>query len=405
MHEKRNDVLNLIDSDKQLRDFVDRCKKSSYLAIDTEFLREKTYYAKLCLVQVATEDEIAIIDPLSISHLEVMADVLTDENIIKIFHACHQDVEILYHETGVVPKPIFDTQIGASLLGKSQQASYSSIVSSYCHVTLPKKDSYTDWSRRPLAKSQLTYAADDVVYLPKIYHDMCALLKDKGRLHWLDDVFDDLSRKEKYEILPCERYRKLRRVNQLTRKQLAAAREFAAWRETRAQKRNIPRKWIVSDEQIVEACKREATTIDELYMVRGLKDSLSAPDARAVVACIKKGLSCPEEKLPKITSKNKNEENVDVIVSLMSALVQLRASENRIAVQTLAPQAELLKLARGHSEDCELAHGWRYHLVGRELQDLLDGKFSLRLDNGNLKIVYDDDLSHNESKASRYPSK
>ena len=140
-------------------------------------------------------------------------------------------------------------------------------------------------------------------------------------------------------------------------------------------------------------------------MVRGLKDSLSAPDARAVVACIKKGLSCPEEKLPKITSKNKNEENVDVIVSLMSALVQLRASENRIAVQTLAPQAELLKLARGHSEDCELAHGWRYHLVGRELQDLLDGKFSLRLDNGNLKIVYDDDLSHNELKASQYPSK
>lgn len=382
--------MNLIDSDAKLREFAKRCESSRYLAIDTEFLREKTYYAKLCLIQVAIEDEVVIIDPLSINDLTVLKDVLTNKAIIKIFHACHQDVEILYHETGVVPTPIFDTQIAASLLGKSQQASYSSIVASYCHVTLPKKDSYTDWSRRPLTESQLKYAADDVVYLPKIYDDMTTLLEQKGRLHWLDDVFEDLSRPEKYETRPRERFRKLRRVNQLSRRQLSAAREFAAWREERAQKANIPRKWIVSDEQIVEACKREAKSIDDLYMVRGLKDALSASDARAVVNLIKKGLACPEEDLPQINHKSKNEENVDVVVSLMTALVQLRARENHIAVQTLAPQAELLKLARGHTQDCELMQGWRYRLVGKELQDLLKGKFSLRLDDGNLKIIYDE---------------
>ena len=377
----------LIDDDSQLKAFVKRCCTSPYMAIDTEFLREKTYYARLCLIQVAIEGEVAIIDPFAIKDITLLNDALTSPDVVKIFHASSQDIEILYHETGVVPRPVFDTQVAAALLGKSQQASYSSLVSSYCSVNLPKKDSFTDWSQRPLKDSQIRYAADDVVYLPQIYYDMVEVLNEKNRLHWLDEAFEEISSPEKYEIKPEERYRKLRRVNQLNAQQMAAAREFAAWRELKAQKINVPRKWIVSDEQIVEACRREARTTDELFMVRGMRESLRAEDARQAVACIKKGLSCPKEQLPQVHEKPKNEHNVDIVVDLMNAVVHLRARENHIAPQTLAPQAELMKLARGHDDECELLKGWRYKVIGKELKELLKGKFSLRIADGNLEII------------------
>ena len=376
----------LVETDAQLRAFLERCQQSPYMAIDTEFLREKTYYAMLCLVQVAIEGEVAIIDPLAVDNIKDMAPVLTNPNIVKIFHACSQDIEILYHETGVVPKPVFDTQVAAAILGKSQQASYAALVQAFCHVNLPKKDSYTDWSRRPLSPSQVEYAADDVNYLPRIYQRMMQLLKEKNRLSWLDESFEEISNPAKYEVDPRTRYRKLKRVNQLTPRQMAAAREFAAWREERAQHANIPRKWVCSDEQIVEACRREARTLDELYMVRGMRQALRAGDARHALKCIICGLDCPEEELPEARKPNKSEANVDVAVSLMNAIVHLRAKENRIAPQTLAPQTELMKLARGHVEDCELLEGWRYRVVGKELSALLAGEFSLRLSDGDLVI-------------------
>lgn len=377
----------LIDTDQQFIAFLERCKKSPYIAIDTEFLREKTYYPKLCLLQMGIENEIAIVDPFKIRNLTALADVLVDPSIVKIFHACSQDVEILYHETGVVPSPIFDTQIAAAVLGKTQQASYSSLVSQYCDVNLPKKDSFTDWSQRPLSDSQIHYAADDVKYLPQIYYEMLAQLKKKNRLSWLEETFADLSKKEKYEIDPRVRYKKLKRVNQLNARQQAAAREFAAWRELQAQRLNIPRKWVVSDEQIVEACRREARTLDELYMVRGMKESLKTSDARKVLAALIAGLDCPQSELPDVRPKSKNESNVDVILDVMNALVRMRAREHEIAPQTLAPQAELLKLARGHYDDSELMQGWRYTLVGKDLRTLLEGGFALQIHDGNLEII------------------
>lgn len=377
----------LIDTDQQFIAFLERCKKSPYIAIDTEFLREKTYYPKLCLLQMGIENKIAIVDPFKIRNLTALADVLVDPSIVKIFHACSQDVEILYHETGVVPSPIFDTQIAAAVLGKTQQASYSSLVSQYCDVNLPKKDSFTDWSQRPLSDSQIHYAADDVKYLPQIYYEMLAQLKRKNRLSWLEETFADLSKKEKYEIDPRVRYKKLKRVNQLNARQQAAAREFAAWRELQAQRLNIPRKWVVSDEQIVEACRREARTLDELYMVRGMKESLKTSDARKVLAALIAGLDCPQSELPDVRPKSKNESNVDVILDVMNALVRMRAREHEIAPQTLAPQAELLKLARGHYDDSELMQGWRYTLVGKDLRTLLEGGFALQIHDGNLEII------------------
>lgn len=376
----------MITDQSDLEAFVDRASTSSVLAIDTEFLREKTYYAKLCLLQMGTDDEVVIVDPFAVVDLGALAPLLSDPSIVKLFHAGGQDIEILYREIGVVPRPLFDTQVAAALLGHTLQIGYAALVHAICGVALKKTDSFTDWSRRPLSSSQLEYAADDVIYLPRVYQAMCERLEERGRLHWLDEDFEILSDETTYESDPRERYRRLKRVNQLSRKQMAAARELAAWREETAKKRDIPRKWVLTDEQIVEACKREAQTIDDLFMVRGIREHTNTRDARAMVGCIRKGLQSPPESWPTAYRAPKNEPNVDGAVDLMGALVRLRAKENDIAMQTLASHDDLAKVARGHTDEVSVMRGWRRSIVGDELLDLLDGKLSLHIENGELTV-------------------
>ena len=374
-----------IATQENLAAFVERARSSSVLAIDTEFLREKTYYAKLCLLQMATDDEVVIVDPFEMDDLSVMAPLLEDERIVKLFHAAGQDLEIFLREVGVLPRPVFDTQIAAALLGHTQQIGYAALVHAECGVSLKKIDSFTDWSRRPLSASQRDYAADDVVYLPRLYAGMRAALEEKGRLHWLDHDFEELSDPARYEANERERFRRLKRVSQLSRRQLSAAREVAAWRELEAQRRDVPRKWVVTDEQIVEACKREARTIDELFMVRGLSDRLSTKDARAVVSLISSALSAPPDTWPELDRCGKSEPNVDAELDLMSALVRLRAKENGIAFPTLASHDDLARVTRGYREGVDLLRGWRRAIVGEELLELLDGRLALSLD-GGLKV-------------------
>lgn len=375
-----------ITNQQDLDAFIARAKASAVLAIDTEFLREKTYYAKLCLLQMATESETVTVDPFEVRDLHALQELFTDEHIVKLFHAGGQDLEILLREVGVLPAPIFDTQLAAALLGHTQQLGYAALVQAECGVSLKKADSYTDWSRRPLSDSQLKYADDDVIYLPRMYASMRAKLEEKGRLSWLENDFAELIDPAKYEVDERERFWRLKRVGQLSRRQLAAAREFAAWRETEAQRHDIPRKWVVTDEQIVEACRREARTIDELYMVRGLKEKLSVPAARKVVALIAKGLDLPPEEWPEPTHYSKSERNVDVELDLMTALVRLRAKENGVAMQTLASHSDLAAVARGYTEGIDLMRGWRRKLVGEELLELLAGRLELSLHKGALVV-------------------
>ncbi|MBR5260174.1 MAG: ribonuclease D [Eggerthellaceae bacterium] len=369
-----------------LEAFVDRARSSSILAIDTEFLREKTYYAKLCLLQMATDDEVVIVDPFEVDDLSVLATLLEDEGIVKLFHAGSQDLEILYREIGVLPSPVFDTQIAATLLGHVQQIGYGALVNSVCGVALKKSDSFTDWSLRPLQDSQLDYAADDVVYLPRIYRAMVKRLEEKGRLTWLKNDFEELSNPGRYEEDPRTRYRRLKRVNQLSRRQMSAAREVAAWREMEAQKRDVPRKWILTDEQIVEACRREPRSIDDLFMVRGLRERVTTRDARTIVGLMAKGMSLPESELPEIDRAAKNEPNVDAEIDLMNALVRLRAHENDIATQTLASHSDLAMVARGYTEGIDVLKGWRRALVGEELLDLIAGRIALSLGSSGLVV-------------------
>ena len=375
-----------IASQEDLDAFIERASTSSVLAVDTEFLREKTYYPKLCLMQMATDDEVVIIDPFAVDDLTVLRALFEDENIVKIFHAGHQDIEIIIYDIGCVPKPIFDTQVAAALLGQSQQIGYAPLVSSLCGVKLKKADSFTDWSVRPLSESQLDYAQADVIYLPMMYGSMKRTLAEKGRLHWLDDEFAELSDERTYVVDEQDRYRRLKHFTQLNRRQMAAAREMAAWREIEARKRNVPRKWVLTDEQIVEACKREPRKIDDLFMVRGVRERLTTRDARDVIALVTAALDSSPEAWPELPSGGRNEPNVDAEVDLLMSVVRIRARENDVAVPTLASHSDLVAIARGHYEGVDLLKGWRRDIVGEELVELLEGRLKLSFKNRKIQV-------------------
>jgi len=368
-----------IASQEELESFVGRSRQSSVLAIDTEFLRERTYYPKLCLLQLATDDEVVIVDPFAVKDLKVLNPLFEDENIVKLFHAGHQDLEIMLYDFDCLPHPLFDTQVAAALLGQTQQIGYAALVHSVCGVKLKKIDSFTDWSLRPLSESQLEYAADDVVYLPKMYKSMREELERKGRLDWLTADFEEMSKPETYLVDERERFRRLKHVAQLSRRQMAAAREMAAWREIEARKRNIPRKWVMTDEQIVEACKREPRTIDDLFMVRGMREKLSTRDARTVIQLAVAALDSSPENWPEISQSSRSERNVDAQVDLMMAIVRMRARENDVAIQTLANHADLVAVARGHYERADILKGWRREIVGAELIELAEGRIRLSI--------------------------
>lgn len=375
-----------IASQDDLESFIERARASSILAVDTEFLREKTYYPKLCLMQLATESEVAIVDPFAVDDLTVLRQLFEDEAIVKLFHAGYQDIEIIIYDIGCVPKPVFDTQVAAALLGQSQQIGYAPLVSSICGVKLKKTDSFTDWSARPLSKSQLEYAADDVIYLPEIYKKMKKMLAEKGRLGWLEDELAGMSDERTYVTDEQDRYRRLKHFTQLSRRQMAAAREMAAWREIEARKRNVPRKWVLTDEQIVEACKREPRTIDDLFMVRGIRERLTTRDARALIELVVAALDSSPEAWPVVPASGRNEPNVDAEVDILMSVVRIRARENDIAVPMLASHSDLVAIARGHHEGIDLLKGWRREIVGAELVDFLAGRLSLSFEDGKVLI-------------------
>lgn len=379
-------MSSFITTDAELETLAAQLEGSKLLAIDTEFMREKTYFAKLCLLQINNGTVSALIDPLSVSDLSPLVPVLTDKNCVKVFHAGTQDIDILYHETGVTPFPIFDTQIAASLLGYPLQVGYGPLVRSVCNVKLAKADSYTDWSRRPLTNNQVKYALEDVVYLPQMYEWLQAELERKGRLTWCERDFAELANPKSYEHDPREMWQRVKRASSLSRGQLAIAREIAAWRETEAIRRDLPRKWVLADEAVVEIARKAPKTRERLLEVRGLSNRLSSRDVNQILEAVRKGKELPQGQWPKLTRSPKGEVEAEGSVELLSSLLEVRAEENDVAAPLIATHSDLSKLVRGHREGLPLLEGWRYEIVGRELVELLEGRLALYLEKGAIKV-------------------
>ncbi len=391
----------IIKKKEQFLRFLERAQQGSLLAVDTEFISEKSYWPRLCLLQLGTEDEFVCVDPFQVTDLSPLRSIMTNPGIIKIFHACGEDMIILQHILGVTPAPVFDTQVAATLLGYSNQTGYGSLVKGECGVTLRKADSFTDWSIRPLTDSQIDYALDDVRYLPRIYHQMIHNLEKRGRLDWITPDMEDLSRPQRYYRDPQTQYLRLKRRNSLSPRQLCIARSLAAWREEFAQKRDLPRRWVLTDDQIIDMCKRRPAKTEELFAVRGASKGVVQRNANTILQLITDAWNEPKENWPEI-QHHEHHEDFSPQLAMMNALVQLRSQENDIASSTLASRKdmELLTAALCSREavnssaaadpdqfpDCGVLKGWRRKIVGNDLLALLRGELCLSIENGRMNV-------------------
>jgi ribonuclease D len=363
---------------------LERSRSHGRISIDTEFMREKTYWSKLCLVQVAVGDECALIDPLAGDDLGPLLEVLADPSVIKIFHAGSQDLEIFYRMAGRAAAPVFDTQIAATVAGFPSQVGYARLMKDLFDVDIDKSDTFTDWARRPLTPAQIEYALNDVRYLDGAYLELTGRLERDGRTGWLAADMKRLSDDSLYAIDPDEQFRKVKRISSLSRRQLGVLQKVTAWREREAMRRDLPRRWVLGDETLVEVARRRPADTAALSDIRGLNVRSFGDGGASLLAAVKAGVDAPEDQLPRLEKKPRTIVDIEGVVELMGALVRVRASEHGIAVPLLATRGDLERLASGQRDDSPLLSGWRKAILGDSLVALIDGELALRVSDGRV---------------------
>ena len=320
----------------------------------------------------------ACVDPLAIDDLKPLFDAIYNPNIIKVLHACRQDLEIFYQITGKVPGPIFDTQIAAPLLGFQENPGYAMLVSSFLNVNLNKAHTRTDWSLRPLSEDQIQYAADDVIYLCKIYRIMCEQLEKLGRSDWLKSDFELLKDPELYQLSPENAWFKIRGKNKLTGRQLSIMQSLTEWRERIAQQENKPRSWLLQDDLLLELAKLQPVTVAELAKIRNINDRTVNRYGKVLCELVEIARQQSPKPLNEKDRPAKRTQQQEAVLDVLSAVVRIRADQNSLNPVILATRKDLEDLLFG-GEDCVLLHGWRFNMVGKELQGLLNSELSLSL--------------------------
>ncbi len=375
-----------VDSPRQLSELCECLRGSRWIALDCEFMREKTYYAQLCLLQLATEDVVACVDPLALADMSPLLDILYDPAVTKVLHSSRQDLEIFYDLRGDLPRPVFDTQVAAALLGYGDQVGYSGLVQGMLGVQLDKSQTRTDWSIRPLTPEQLQYAVDDVRYLGKIYAVQRAELEQRGRLTWLEADFSELVDVRLYSNPPEQAWRRVRQAHSLKGVQLAVLRALAAWREQRARSSDRPRKWIVSDDVLLELARRMPGNADTLARVRGLEPGLLKQHGAEIVSITQAARELPQEAWPALEAPSRLTSAQEALTDALMAMVRLRGAQNATSTASLVTRKELERLVLGE-RDLPILHGWRGALVGQDLLALLQGESMLKVQQGKLDIV------------------
>jgi ribonuclease D len=375
-----------VETPEQLEELCDRLRGSAALALDTEFMREKTYYAQLCLFQIANDRLIACVDPLAIPDLSPLLDIIYDRNILKVMHAGRQDLEILYDIRGTLPKPVFDTQIGATLLGYGDQVSYGALVRDMLGVELEKIYTRTNWAQRPLDSGQILYAEDDVRYLLEISQRQMRLLDDKGRSDWLTEDFNDMADEKNYAKLPDEAWQRIRGIRVLKDIQLSVLRALAAWREDRARTIDKPRKWIIRDDVLVDLARQMPTDMDALRDMRGLDPQTFKRAGADIVDVIQEAKMLPKEQWPKLGFRFSPSAEQEALVDAMMAIVRQYGLENSISPAAMSTRRDLEQLLTGR-DDLPILHGWRGRMIGRDLRAFLNGELTLSVEQGRLKAT------------------
>ena len=382
--------MQTITTTEDLARFCEAAKREPYVTVDTEFLRERTYYSKLCLIQLAlpgkTGDAV-LVDPLAGNlSMEPLYDLFRHEATVKVFHAARQDLEIFFVEGNVFPKPLFDTQIAAMVCGFGEQAGYETLVRKIAKADLDKTSRFTDWSRRPLTDAQKTYALADVTHLRVIYEYLAAELAKTGRTKWVEEELAVLLDPETYITRPHEAWEKVK-TRTTSGKFLSVVRELARFREDYAQTRNVPRSRVYKDDALLELASTKPANYEELGRSRLLlREGRKGEIADGILAAVKAGLEARPEDFPKVPHDRDQLQVDTALADLLRVLLKARSEEVGVAPKLIATASDLDAIAAGQREGAALK-GWRHEVFGRAALDLCEGRIALTAKGGSVRVI------------------
>lgn len=377
-----------ITATEELTQFCATLATAGYVTVDTEFMRETTYWPKVCLIQLAGPEEARVIDPLAEGlSLEPLFALLRNPQVLKVFHAARQDLEIFTKLMGEVPSPLFDTQVAAMVCGFGDQVSYEQLASKLAGAQIDKSSRFTDWARRPLTEKQIRYALSDVTYLRKIYDKLSARLQKTGRGDWLSEEMAVLADPATYELPPENAWRRLK-PRTTKGEYLAVLQAAAAWREVEARNRDIPRQRILRDESLMEIAAHPPKTADDLERMRGLsKGFAEGKMGQGLLAAINAKLAAPKETWPVLEREPELPRGIGPLVELLKVLLKMKCDDHDVAQKLVASSADLDKIAADDNADVPALHGWRREVFGEDALKLKHGELALAAEKGRIKLV------------------
>ena len=383
--------MEILTSNNELTTYCNKAREYPFVTVDTEFLRERTYYPQLCLVQLAypsnKSNSAVLIDPLATGlSLMPVSELFANQSVVKVFHASRQDLEIFYQQFGGFPEPIFDTQLAAMVCGFGEQVGYEALVKQITKRTLDKSSRFTDWSRRPLSKAQKSYALSDVTHLREIYGYLSQELNRLNRTEWLVEELQILTNPETYSTRPSDAWKRIK--TRFESPSFAAIlRELAAFRETYAQKKNIPRAWVCKDDALVEIAIAKPKHQSDFRKLRFVQSTARKGEIVAgLLKAISKGITCPRDKLPKLIPKIQKNYTNQALSSLLRVLLKAKAEQAGVATKLIASSAELDAIAAGE-RNLPVFQGWRKEIFGSEAIKLCDGRLALAVENQSVKSI------------------
>tara|TARA_Y100001936_G_scaffold247633_1_gene293826 strand:- start:11931 stop:13082 length:1152 start_codon:yes stop_codon:yes gene_type:complete len=380
--------MSLISDNEALAGFCDRLANTNFVTVDTEFLRDKTYWPRLCLIQVGGPEEEAAIDVLADGlELGPLLDLMRKPDLLKVFHAARQDFEILFRLMGELPAPVFDTQISAMVCGFGDSVGYETLVSQLAGQRIDKSMRFTDWQRRPLSQKQLDYALADVTHLRIVYEKLVELLQKNDREEWVAEELAALLDPALYSFEPQNAWKRLKVRNPKPRL-LAILREIAAWREKEAQSRDVPRNRIARDDALIELAIQKPQSIEDLKNMRGLHGGQTKGEtAEKILSAVARGLSIPKEDCPPAPKQRNNLPKAGPKADLLKVLLKMKCEEHSVAQKLIANSDDIEELARNDNADIPALQGWRRKIFGEDAIALKNGKISLTVAGKTLQVV------------------
>lgn len=381
--------MTLITKTQDLVQFCLGLKGTPFVTVDTEFMRENTYYPILCLVQVAGPDDAAAIDALAPGlDMAPLFDLLNDTQTLKVFHAARQDLEIFYHLMGRLPEPLFDTQVAAMVCGFGDQVGYENLIAKLTKARIDKSSRFTDWSRRPLSEKQITYALSDVTHLRDAYRKLAKMLEKSGRAAWLAAEMETLNSPSTYVVDPEQAYRRIKARITKPRVEMVL-KELAAWREREAQRRDIPRNRVLRDDALMEIAHHAPTTAADLGRTRGLSERVAAgPQGADILKAVERGLAVPEADLPKAPKVQELPSGIAPVADLLKVFLKMICEETGVAQKLIANAADIdLIAAYGDKAEVPAMEGWRFDMFGQAALKLRSGELGLAIKNHKVVLL------------------